>query len=211
MRVARRTRKSSTARAAVVLAVVVLFLPIPDDGFVSPARGAEPQAKGDGKAPAARGAAVEYGMPKGWFGGSANAGAFESGIDGAVVHGGKAAAFVRMNGDGPGEFGTLMQSIAAAPYVGKRVRLSAFIKTRDATNGAALWMRIDGNGAMLAFDNMDARRIKGTTDWTRAEIVLDVAHKSRAIAFGIILSATARPGSTTSGSRPSARTWRPRT
>ena len=125
-------------------------------------------------------------MPKGWFGGSANAGGYESGIDRAVFHGGKAAAFVRMTAEGPGEFGTLTQSISAGPYRGKRIRLSAFIKTRDAAAGAGLWMRIDGAGAMLAFDNMEARRIKGTNDWTRAEIVLDVTDKARAIVFGLL-------------------------
>jgi hypothetical protein len=36
---------------------------------------------------------------------------FESGIDRTVFHGGKASAYVRMNGAGQADFGTLMQMI----------------------------------------------------------------------------------------------------
>lgn len=42
----------------------------------------------------------------------------------------------------------------------------------------------------LAFDNMQNRAIKGTTDWKRYEIVLDVANNATAIAFGLLLGGT---------------------
>jgi erythromycin esterase len=137
-----------------------------------------------------RGAApegLEFGLPEGWGGGSANAGAYESGIDRKVFHGGKASAFVRMNRAGRDDFGTLIQTIQAEPYHGRRVRLSAYLKTQDAGDGAALWMRVDGKGAILAFDNMDPRRVRGTKDWQKAEVVLDVSEKAKAIVFGLLL------------------------
>jgi hypothetical protein len=85
------------------------------------------------------------------------------------------------------EFGTLMQTIDAEKYRGKRMRLGADIKTKDA-DSAALWMRIDGeSGETLGFDNMDNRRIKGTSDWTRYECVLDVPADSEFIAFGVLM------------------------
>ena len=40
---------------------------------------------------------------------------------------------------------------------------------------------------MLAFDNMEDRPIKGTSDWTRYDVVLDVAKEAKGIAFGILL------------------------
>jgi hypothetical protein len=134
----------------------------------------------------------ETGLPKGWFGSSANAGAYESGIDRGVFHGGKASGYVRMHGAGQGDFGTLLQSIQADPYKGRRVRLSAFIKTENAGEGAALWMRVDGEDATLAFDNMDSRRIRGTKDWQKGEIVLDVSEKAQVIVFGVLLAANGK-------------------
>lgn len=50
-------------------------------------------------------------------------------------------------------------------------------------------MRVDGPapGRSLAFDNMQARPVKGTTDWLRYDVVLDVAAEATAIAFGVLL------------------------
>jgi hypothetical protein len=40
----------------------------------------------------------------------------------------------------------------------------------------------------LAFDNMQDRPITGTKDWTRYEVVVDVAPEATDIAFGALLS-----------------------
>ena len=49
--------------------------------------------------------------------------------------------------------------------------------------------RIDGpHQGSLGFDNMQNRPIKGTTDWRKYEVVLDVPQESVAIALGILLS-----------------------
>jgi erythromycin esterase len=130
----------------------------------------------------------EVGVPTGWFGGSANGDAYEAGTDRKVFHGGKASAYVRMKGAGDDDFGTLGQAIAAKAYRGKRLRLAGFVKTDGAAGGAALWMRVDGKGATLAFDNMNDRRLKGSKDWTKCEVVLDVPEKATAITFGLLLS-----------------------
>ena len=77
----------------------------------------------------------------------------------------------------PTGFGALSQFIRADDYRGKRVRFSAYVKTHDvsaASSGAGLWMRVDGNGGILAFDNMQNRPIMGTTDWKLVSVVLDV-------------------------------------
>ena len=43
---------------------------------------------------------------------------------------------------------------------------------------------------MVAFDNMQDRSIKGTTDWRRYEVVLDVPKDATGIALGILLTGT---------------------
>ena len=49
-------------------------------------------------------------------------------------------------------------------------------------------MRVDGNGGTLAFDNMQSRPIRGTTDWTLVSVVLDVPSDATGIAIGLLLS-----------------------
>jgi type 1 fimbria pilin len=81
-----------------------------------------------------------------------------------------------------------MQNFGAAQYVGKRVRFSAAVKSEGVNDWAGLWMRVDQGSAMLAFDNMQDRPIKGTTDWQNYAVVLDVPKDATGIAFGILLS-----------------------
>ncbi len=86
-------------------------------------------------------------------------------------------------------FGTAMQVISAAHYAGKRVRFSADVESIDVRGWAGLWMRVDGaDKRVLAFDNMQNRPIKGTTNWSRYSIVLPVDASAKDIAFGILLS-----------------------
>ena len=49
-------------------------------------------------------------------------------------------------------------------------------------------MRVDGNGGMMAFDNMQTRPLLGSADWTRASVVLDVPSDAEGILFGLILA-----------------------
>ena len=85
-------------------------------------------------------------------------------------------------------FGTLMQDFRADHYLGKRVRFSAFVKTEGAEDWAGLWMRVDKGAKQLTFDNMQGRPIKGTTDWRKYDVVLDVPQEATGIFFGVLLS-----------------------
>jgi RNA polymerase sigma factor (sigma-70 family) len=132
---------------------------------------------------------VKVGHPKGWWGGSGNPNAYQVGVDREVSKSGKASAYVQMQGADAKAFGTLAQAFQAKDYLGKRVRLSAYLKTENATGGAGLWMRVDGPGCTLAFDNMEKRMVQGTTkDWKKVEIVLDVPEKASAITIGLMVT-----------------------
>lgn len=85
-------------------------------------------------------------------------------------------------------FGTVMQQFQAKEWLGKRVKLSCFIQTKDVQSSAGLWMRIDGkDGDTLQFDNMQNRPITGTTGWNHYSVVLDVPENAGAIYFGVLL------------------------
>lgn len=62
--------------------------------------------------------------------------------------------------------------IISEKYNGKKITLSGYIKTENISEGyAGLWMRIDPN---IAFDNMNKNGIKGTTDWQKCSITLNM-------------------------------------
>ncbi len=138
----------------------------------------------DGGSPAA-------GRPGGWIRAGSHPSAYEMGVDAQAMRGGKPSAFIKGKSARPPGFGTLMQTIDAQDYRGKRVRLSGWVKAADIASWAGLWMRVDGprpdKEPPLAFDNMQDRAIKGTQDWRSYDVVLDVAPEATAIAFGILL------------------------
>lgn len=84
----------------------------------------------------------------------------------------------------------LVQRIPASGWRGKRVRLSGWLRTQGVTTGfAGLWMRVDSKAERnLVFDNMRRRGPRGTTDWTRYEVVLDVPREASVISFGVVLA-----------------------
>jgi hypothetical protein len=80
-----------------------------------------------------------------------------------------------------------MQTVPAAAHRGKRVRFSALVRTDAVTRWSGLWMRIDRKDHKHGgFDNMQDRPIKGTTDWTRKEVVLDVPADAETVNYGVL-------------------------
>lgn len=68
-------------------------------------------------------------------------------------------------------FGSVVQAIAAARYLGRRLCFSAPIRTAGVTGGAGLWLCVDGSAGPLIPDHRYDRALLGTTDWTGASIV----------------------------------------
>lgn len=85
-------------------------------------------------------------------------------------------------------FGTLMKTIKSDLYLGKTVKMTAYVKSENVKSWAGLWMRVDYyDVAVLAFDNMQRRSIKGTTDWAKYEVVLFVPAEATSISYGVLL------------------------
>jgi hypothetical protein len=81
----------------------------------------------------------------------------------------------------------LRQSFVARPYWGKRMRLSAWIRTKDveplpeagARGGAGLYMSAQNSAANV--------NVTGTTDWQYRELVMDVPRNSPWLPLGLML------------------------
>ncbi|GEC71108.1 hypothetical protein SAMN05443543_101374 [Flavobacterium flevense] len=88
-------------------------------------------------------------------------------------------------------FGTLMKTTKPDLYLGKTVKMTAYVKNENVKSWAGLWMRVDYyDSNVLAFDNMEKRPIKGTSDWVKYEIVLFVPVEATSISYGVLLAGT---------------------
>jgi len=97
----------------------------------------------------------------------------------------------------PGTNGNLMQSFSAEAYVGKTVRLRAWLRLErffltsagfripEPDDQARMWLNVERANRRTGFsDDMHDRPVT-SADWTRCEIVGEIAEDARFINFGV--------------------------
>lgn len=133
-----------------------------------------------------------FDLPTGWFKAGSKPQSYEMGVDKGAGQSGNNAATIQSKDSNIDGFGTLMQQCHPDKYLGKRVRMSAYVKSKDVASWAGLWLRVDqeGSNQSLSFDNMQSRPIKGTSEWKKYEIVLDVPSNASLLAYGALLNGT---------------------
>jgi hypothetical protein len=77
-------------------------------------------------------------------------------------------------------------------FAGRRVRLSAFVKSAGVEHRAGVRFRVNGAWGPIFVDDMRGRPIKGTTDWKQYAAVLDVPTHAKSMTFGLLLSGKGR-------------------
>ncbi|UGQ47562.1 transcriptional regulator [Massilia endophytica] len=111
---------------------------------------------------------------------------YEAGIgQGGIARGGDAKYLKHAAGEG-NSWATLMQSVSAERYRGKRVRFEAKVRTEGVTQWAGLWMGVTEGGRQRAFHNTQEQPVSGDSGWQTRAVVLDVAPDANAINFGLI-------------------------
>lgn len=125
-------------------------------------------------------------IPKGWQTSPNNDPDVEIGTDTLIKHSGKASAFIYRSPSGNGGTGGLTQVIEAIPYLGKRIRLSVYAKSKDVQR-AFFYMRVDGKETSPNFANTMKNSIEETTEWGIYQITLDVPDESVNIVFGSVM------------------------
>ena len=103
--------------------------------------------------------------------------------DTAVAHTGHAS--IRFVADEPpANFAGILTSMPAAPYEGRRLRVSAQLRgSKLAGKGGVVWARADG--ASFAFATSQESPVLGTTDWTAVEVAIDVPRGATNVVVGV--------------------------
>jgi len=134
-----------------------------------------------------------HGLPENWFIKGDQTASYKIGTDSSIAKSGDFSATIKSIDNKIDGFGTLMQHCLPDKFIGKRIRMSGFIKSENVNEWAGLWLRVDVDTVSVSFDNMHDlkdRSITGTTDWKRYEIVLDVPTNASTISYGALLHGT---------------------
>jgi hypothetical protein len=108
-----------------------------------------------------------------------------------VVHGGRRSLRIERAANSSGTFSTATLAVPI-DFSGKTIEMRGFLRTEDVTGFVGLWMREDGDNPSLAFDNMDARQLKGTTEWKEYSIRLPLHPDANRLYFGVLLTGTGK-------------------
>jgi hypothetical protein len=114
---------------------------------------------------------------------------YSVGVDASVVRtpGDPAGFIASINANPTGSCARGWFAIAQM-YRGKRVRLSAWLKTEDVSRFAGIQLGArDGDGRMLHIDSFGTPLMRATSDWTRCYAVVDVPADAERIEFCGIL------------------------
>jgi|SRR5262245_47548213 len=119
-------------------------------------------------------------------------------VDRKMKHDGKVSCCIRSELV-DSESAILMQTFKADDYRGKRLRMTAFVKTEEVksklTDGGGAGLMLSAHGEKkgnLVADHMLTRRIMGTTNWSRWALVLDIPEDTAMIAFGMSFPGTGK-------------------
>jgi hypothetical protein len=73
-------------------------------------------------------------------------------------------------------------------FSGNEIELRAYMKFMNVLKPIGLMLRIDGNADVLAFDNMQERKILGTSEWNEYSVKIKLPKNAKTIYIGAILS-----------------------
>ncbi len=129
------------------------------------------------------------GMPLNWRGGMTG---YDFTYDTDAPHGGKKSgklAWASASEPPDTAWTPCGQTIPAASWRGKRVRLAGWLRTKDATRGgASLWLRVDGTtDTPIAYEDTSAILVTGTSGWTHIDIVMDIPQAAEQLVYGVML------------------------
>lgn len=134
-------------------------------------------------------AVADWSLPEGWEVYSSRAGAYTGGRTTEGSRSGKAGGVLRSQNAGPKEHALLIQKLSAEEFRGYRMELSGYLKAREVSGWAGLWVRVDDvDGKVLEFHNMTDTPVRGDTPWTRYAIPFDVPAEAWEVHFGALLA-----------------------
>ncbi len=122
----------------------------------------------------------------GWFMSGGGRSTYESVLDKTIKHSGRSSALLRPGPKAAG-YGTLMQAFSPSAYLGKRIRLTAWIRTEGATGRVDFWARVQGASSPGDGEGLGGGRysLPEKSEWTRYDMVFDVSEQGTSLQFGV--------------------------
>lgn len=88
----------------------------------------------------------------------------------------------------PNLSGSGIQAVLAAPYIGKRIELSAMLRGENMRNAGSVWMYVtDPSRVIIAYQVAQMSPTADPGEWTRYRVVIDIPFHGEVLAYGFTL------------------------
>lgn len=122
-----------------------------------------------------------------WRLGGTNPAAYTLDANGRATDPGGATISLRSAADTSATFGSVSSQLSADALRGRRVTISAELRTSGVSGGASVWLRVDQGATPLLLDNGSGQSLRGDTDWTKRSVSLPVPAEASSVVFGLLL------------------------
>jgi hypothetical protein len=109
--------------------------------------------------------------------------------DNSVAHTGKWSVRLQRDGQSAGTFSAIGRGLPV-DFQGGTVELRGYLRLKDVSGNAGLWLRQDGDGQTLSLENMESQQVKGTRDWAQYRITLPINPKAQQLMIGVLVEGT---------------------
>lgn len=113
----------------------------------------------------------------------------EIAADSAQVHTGRYALRISRDSTSAGAFAAFGLGLPV-DFAGDTIEVRGWLRTRDASGFAGLWLRADGRSGMLALENMHERKLDGTREWAAYRVALRLPPGTNKVYVGGLLEGT---------------------
>lgn len=131
---------------------------------------------------------TKTGLPAKWYASVTNS---NYGSDSLIKHSGNRSAYLQHTGSkSPNYRGISMGMTLPVNYIGKKIQLKGFLKTKDVTEGlASLIINLEGiSHNVLIAGAMERRNLQGTNDWAEYSVEVPLLEDTKFVYFGAVLS-----------------------
>jgi C-terminal processing protease CtpA/Prc len=109
--------------------------------------------------------------------------------DNSIVRTGKWSVRLQRDAQSASTFSVITRKLPV-DFQGGTVELRGYLRLKDVSGNAALWLGQDGDCQMLSIENMDSQQVKGTRDWAQYRITLALNPGAEQLHFGVLVVGT---------------------
>ncbi len=109
--------------------------------------------------------------------------------DDSVSHTGHWSVRLQRDGQSAGTSSTITRTLPV-DFQGAVVELRGYLRLKDVSGNAGLWVREEGDGELFEAEDMRGQQVTGTRDWAQYNIMLRINPNAEKLLFGVLVSGT---------------------